>query len=62
VIRAIYLREGDELRPVVAGGSPPRDPLLATAVFGSLAVTIGSFFLVQPLIEVAERAATTLPF
>jgi NADH-quinone oxidoreductase subunit N len=62
VIRALYLRSDEELRPVVVGGSPPRDPLLATAVFGSLAVTVGSFFLVQPLIEVAEEAARTLPF
>jgi NADH:ubiquinone oxidoreductase subunit 2 (subunit N) len=62
VIRALYMRSGDELRPVVAGGSPPRDPLLTTAVAGALVVTVGSFFLVQPLIEVAEKAAATLPF
>src|SRR5687767_2396736 len=60
VIRALYLRSDEELRPrpVVVGGSSSRDPLLATAVFGSLAVTVGSFFLVQPLIELAEKAAT----
>ena len=62
VIRALYMRSGEELRPVVAGGSPPRDPLLTTAVAGSLVVTVGSFFFVQPLIEVAEKAAATLPF
>ena len=62
VIRALYMRAGEELRPAIAGGSPPRDPLLASAVFGSLVVTVGSFFFVQPLIDVAEKAAATLPF
>ena len=53
---------GPELQPAVAGGSPPFDPLLATAVAASVAVTIGSFFFVQPLIEVARDAAASLPF
>jgi NADH-quinone oxidoreductase subunit N len=50
------------LRPAVAGGSPPRDPLLVSAVFLSLAVTVGSFFFVGPLIDLAENAAASLPF
>ena len=62
VIRALYLRPAAELRPVLAGGSPPRDPLLQSAVFASLAVTVGSFFFVQPLIDLARDAATSLPF
>jgi NADH-quinone oxidoreductase subunit N len=62
VIRALYLRPAPELQPAIAGGSPPRDPLLQTAVALSVAVTIGSFFLVQPLIDVARDAAATLPF
>jgi NADH-quinone oxidoreductase subunit N len=63
VIRALYLRPGAELRPVVvAGGSPPRDPLLQGAVFLSLVVTVGSFFFVQPLIDLARDAAASLPF
>ena len=53
---------GETLRPVVAGGSPPRDPLLATAVLASVVVTVGSFVLVQPLIEWARDAAASLPF
>jgi NADH-quinone oxidoreductase subunit N len=66
VVRAMYMRTADlrastEARPVVAGGSPPRDPLLATAVAGALAVTVGSFFFVQPLIDVARDAAASLP-
>ena len=62
VIRALYMRPAAELRPVVAGGSPPRDPLLQSAVFLSLVVTVGSFFFVQPLIDLARDAAASLPF
>ncbi len=61
VVRAMYMRSETELRPVVAGGSPPRDPLLVTAVAASLAVTVGSFFFVQPLIDLARDAASSLP-
>jgi NADH-quinone oxidoreductase subunit N len=62
VVRALYMRPALELRPVVAGGSPPRDPLLHAAVFLSVGVTIGSFFFVQPLIDLARDAASSLPF
>ena len=61
VIRALYLRPGAELRPVVAGGSPPRDPLLHATVGLAVAVTVGSFFFVQPLIDLARDAAAALP-
>jgi NADH-quinone oxidoreductase subunit N len=54
--------EASALRPVVAGGAIPRDPLLVTAVAASLAVTVGSFVLVQPLIDLARDAAAALPF
>ena len=47
---------------VAVGGSPPADPALATAVGACIAVTIGSFFLVEPLIELARDAAASLPF
>jgi NADH-quinone oxidoreductase subunit N len=62
VIRALYMRPGVELRPVVAGGSPPRDPLLHSAVFLSVVVTVASFFFVQPLVDLARDAAASLPF
>jgi hypothetical protein len=62
VVRAMYMRTETELRPVVAGGSPPRDPLLVSAVGLSVVVTVASFVLVQPLIEVARDAAESLPF
>jgi NADH-quinone oxidoreductase subunit N len=61
VIRALYMRPAAELRPAIAGGSPPRDPLLVSAVFLSVAVTIGSFFFVQPLIDLAQDAVAGLP-
>jgi NADH-quinone oxidoreductase subunit N len=62
VIRALYLRPELGLRPVVVGGSPPRDPLLQSAVFLSVGVTVGSFIFVQPLIDLARDAASSLPF
>ena len=62
VLLAMWTRPEPGLRPLVAGGSPPRDPLLVSAVFLSLVVTVGSFFFVSPLIDLAEHAATALPF
>ena len=60
VIRALYLRPSAELQFAARGGQPPRDLLLQTAVVGCLAVTVGSFFAVQPLIDLATHAFTTL--
>jgi NADH-quinone oxidoreductase subunit N len=62
VIRALYMRVGPELRPVVVGGSPSREAMLHVAVGAALVVTVGSFFAVQPLIELARDAAAALPF
>ena len=62
VIRALYMRIGPELRAAVAGGAPPREWALHAAVGAALVVTVGSFFGVQPLIELARDAATALPF
>jgi NADH-quinone oxidoreductase subunit N len=61
VIRAMYMRPGAELGLAAAGGSPPRDALLQASVFGALVVNVGSFFAVQPLIDLAERAAGSIP-
>jgi NADH-quinone oxidoreductase subunit N len=60
VIRALYMRPSAELQ-FAAGGQPPRDVLLQTAVVGCLAVAVGSFFGVQPLIDLAKHAFATLP-
>jgi NADH-quinone oxidoreductase subunit N len=62
VVRAMYFRESAELQLAPAGGSPPRDLLLTGGVGACLVVTIGSFFAVQPLIDVAQSAASSLPF
>jgi NADH-quinone oxidoreductase subunit N len=60
VIRALYMRPSAELQ-FAAGGQPPRDALLQLGVVACLAVTVGSFFGVQPLIDLARHAFDTLP-
>ncbi len=64
VIRAMYMRPAEELQlaqPVaVVGGSPPAERVLQTAVTAALVVTVGSFFVVQPLIDVAKHAAASI--
>jgi NADH-quinone oxidoreductase subunit N len=62
VVRAMYMRDSAELRLAPAGGSPPVDRLLGTGVAVCLVITVGSFFAVQPLIDVARAAARSLPF
>ena len=62
VIRAIFMRPSAELQFLPAGGSPPPEKMLSGAVGAALAVTIGSFFAVQPIIDLARDAASTLTF
>ena len=62
VVRSMFLRDSAELRLAPAGGSPPREPMLAAGVAAALAVTVGSFFFVQPLVDLATKAAHALPF
>ena len=59
VIRALYMRPAAELQ-FAAGGSPPRDALLQVGVIACVAITIGSFFAVQPLIDLATKAVSSL--
>ncbi|HUZ81097.1 MAG TPA: proton-conducting transporter membrane subunit, partial [Gaiellaceae bacterium] len=61
IVRAMYFRDAAELQLAPAGGAPPRELLLGLGVFICLAVTVGSFFAVQPLIDVARSAAAALP-
>jgi NADH-quinone oxidoreductase subunit N len=61
IVRAMYFRESAELTLAPAGGSPPRETLVGAAVLVCLVVTVGSFFAVQPLIDVASAAANALP-
>ena len=62
VVRAMYFRSPAELQLMPAGGSPPRELTLQIGVALALVVTVGSFFAVQPLIDVARHAATSLAF
>ncbi|MCZ7589779.1 MAG: NADH-quinone oxidoreductase subunit N [Gaiella sp.] len=65
VVRALYMRSGQAPATgavVATGGSPPRDRLLDTAVGAALVVTVGSFFFVQPLVDLASDAVAALPF
>ena len=65
VVRSLYMRAGDAPAAgavLAAGGSPPRDLLLDATLGAALAVTIGSFFFVQPLVDLASDAAASLPF
>jgi NADH-quinone oxidoreductase subunit N len=63
VVRAMYMRPSAELHVApVRGGSPPREPLLHVAVGLALAVSVGSFFAVGPVIDLAKHAVNALPF
>jgi NADH-quinone oxidoreductase subunit N len=63
VVRALYMRPGTATGAVaVAGGSPPRDRPLELAVAVCVVVTVGSFILVQPLVDLTTKAAAALPF
>jgi NADH-quinone oxidoreductase subunit N len=63
IIRALYMRSEAELRLApVRGGAPAREVLLTASVAACLIVVVGSFFAVEPLIDLAENAAESLPF
>jgi NADH-quinone oxidoreductase subunit N len=62
LVRAMFMRRTEDLQLAPIGGSPPRDALLQTAVVACFVVTVGSFFAVQPLIDLAKHASNTLPF
>jgi len=63
VVRSMYMRPASARADlVVAGGSPPTDRVLSVAIGAALVVTVGSFFFVQPLIDLATKAARSLPF
>jgi type II secretory pathway component PulM len=58
------MRPSAELQvgPVAVGGSPARERLLHAAVGLALVVSVGTLFAVQPLIDLAQHAASSLPF
>jgi NADH-quinone oxidoreductase subunit N len=61
IIRALFMRPAGAARLAPAGGSPPRELLIQGSVLLCVAVTVGSFVFVQPLIDVARHAAAALP-
>jgi NADH-quinone oxidoreductase subunit N len=67
IVRAMYMRPSEELqvRPsgevAVTGGAPAKETLLQLAVGASFVVSVGSLFAVQPLIDLAQHAASALP-
>jgi NADH-quinone oxidoreductase subunit N len=62
VVRWLYMRPAVGAGLVAVGGSPPRDPVLGTGLAVCVAVTVGSFFVVQPILDLATDAAASLPF
>ena len=61
VIRAMFMQP-PELTVAPAGGSPPRDLPLQTAVAAALVVTVGSFVAADPLLDIARDAVAFLRF
>jgi NADH-quinone oxidoreductase subunit N len=67
IVRAMYMRPAAELEVqpgggvAVSGGAPARDRLLHLAVGAALIVSFGSLIAVNPLINLAEHAASSLP-
>src|SRR5207253_2563977 len=61
VVRALFMRPAPGTGVVSVGGSPPAERLLQVTVAACLVVTVGSFFAVQPLVDLARHAAAALP-
>jgi NADH-quinone oxidoreductase subunit N len=63
VVRWMYMRTGPApVAAVAVGGSPPSDYALGLSVWAAVVVTVGSFFVVQPILDVALRAVSGLTF
>ena len=62
VIRAMYMRPSQVTGTIVAaGGATRRDLGLDAAIAVVLVVTVGSFFLAQPLVDLARTRPAALP-
>jgi NADH-quinone oxidoreductase subunit N len=61
IVRAVYSRPS-RLALAPAGGSPPRDLALDVAIVAALVVGVGTFFAVDPLVNVIEDAVSSLPY
>jgi NADH-quinone oxidoreductase subunit N len=62
VVRAMFMRRTEDLQLAPIGGSPPGETLLQISVAACTVITVGSFFAVQPLIDLARHAANGIPF
>ena len=63
IVRQLFLRSSAGAAGSTGTPSaPPRDALLQIAVVACAAITLASFFAVQPLIDLAKHAAASLPF
>jgi NADH-quinone oxidoreductase subunit N len=62
IVRWLYMRSGADLRLVPAGGAPPREIALGLAVAAAVVVTVGSFVAVEPILDLASDAASSLSF
>ena len=60
VIRAMYMR-AMPARIAPVGGQPPRELALSAAVGASLVVVVATFFAVEPLIDLCEKAVAAIP-
>jgi NADH-quinone oxidoreductase subunit N len=58
IVRAMYMRPSAGLGLAPIGGQPPRDAALTTAVVACVIVTVGSFFAVQGLVDLARHAVS----
>ncbi|MEZ5100530.1 MAG: NADH-quinone oxidoreductase subunit N [Thermoleophilia bacterium] len=61
IVRSMYMR-ASELVAVPAGGSPPQDRALTLAIAASLVIAVGSFFGVDPIVDVIKDAVAFLPY
>jgi NADH-quinone oxidoreductase subunit N len=62
LVRAMFMRRTEDLQLAPIGGSPPGEALLQAVTVTCLVVTVGSFFAVQPLIDLCRHAVSSLPF
>jgi NADH-quinone oxidoreductase subunit N len=63
VVRSLYMRPAPGGAGLaVAGGSPARDVPLQLGIGAAAVVAVGSFFVVQPLIDIVTKAAFSLPW
>ena len=62
VVRWLYMRTAPGTPLVAVGGSPPHDAAVGVAVAACAVVTVGSFFVVQPILDLASEAVDSLPF